>query len=330
MIFTLIFCLLNLAQPSGDRPVPHMIFEMEFDENWTVHHATLYGSVYYLEDVGSLSAEQAYEKFIDGQFTRIPKRAKFNKGYQTADWWFGITIENITEKDQIYYLAPFNAAIYKVNFFEFDVQGNLVDTDSSGYSIPALLGKTNARNDATPVLLSPKTKKIFLMKIDFNGGRSGTVFFLPNSFFSVMDDVWRAYYLGHFTGIYSAAVCISILAFLFFRKKVFLYLFAYSFCGLIIGLDYDRILWVILGNEIYTLIGSWIFPVTVQLLTLFILLFSRDIFRVYGKRVKEIPGLTIFINLQIAFVLLLIGSHFIFEPKQLVFYYRLCHYLGFH
>lgn len=329
MNFTLIFCLLNLAQPSGDRPVPHMIFEQEFYENWTIHHATLYGALYFLKDSGSLSAEQVYEKFIDGQFTRIPKRAKFNEGYQTADWWFGVVVENATEKEQRHALAPINAAIYKVDFYEFDDQGNLVETDSDGYSLPYSLTKRNSRADYAQVILPPKSKKIFLMKIDYNGGRSGTVFFLVNDIISSLAESWGAYYLGHFTGIYTSAIGISILGFLFFRRRVYLYLSAYSLCGLISGLDYDRMLWVILGFEDYTPIGSWLFPVLLLLFTLFVLLFSIEIFKEFGKRVVEIPRLNLFIIPQFVFVILLIGSHSVFEPKQLVFYYTLCHYLGF-
>ncbi len=328
MIFQVIFCLLTMFQTEEFRPVPHSVYGIDLGEPWNIHHATIHSSIYFLED-SVFSPQEAFDKYIKGNFAQIKGRAKFNEGYQTSDWWFGITIENPTDEEQLYGLAPFNAAIYKVEFFEFDDQGNLVDTDSSGYSIPVSLGKLNGRNDATPVLLSPKMKKYFLMKIDYNGGRSGTVFFLANSFFSQLEDVWRGYYLGHFTGIYTAVVTISFLAFLFFRKKVFLYLSAYSFCGLIGGLDYDRILWIILGHETYIMIGSWLFPVLYLFLTLFILLFSQEIFRVYGKRVKEIPGLSIFINLQFVFALVLIGSHYYFEPKQLVFYYRLCHYLGF-
>jgi len=329
MIFNLIFYWLILVQIVGDRPVPHIIFEEEFDENATVHHTTLYGTVYYLKDSGSWSAVQAYQKFINGQFTRIPKRAKFNQGYQSADWWFGVILENATEKEQSYSLVPFNAAIYKVDFFEFDDQGNLLETDSDGYSVTYSLTKQNSREDYAQVLLPPKSKKIFLMKIDYNGGRSGTVFFLASDIVGSMYESWAAYYLGHFTGIYSSAVGISILGFLFFKRRVYLYLSAYSLCGLIIGLDYDRMLWVMLGFEEYTLIGSWIFPVSVLLLTLFVLLFSIEIFKEFGKKVIGIPRLHLFTNSQFVFVILLIGSHMFFEPKQLVLYYRLCHYLGF-
>jgi len=329
MIFNLIFYWLILVQIVGDRPVPHIIFEEEFDDNSTVHHTTLYGTVYYLKDSGSWSAVQAYQKLINGQFTRIPKRAKFNQGYQSADWWFGVILENATEKEQSYSLVPFNAAIYKVDFFEFDDQGNLLETDSDGYSVTYSLTKQNSREDYAQVLLPPKSKKIFLMKIDYNGGRSGTVFFLASDIVGSMYESWAAYYLGHFTGIYSSAVGISILGFLFFKRRVYLYLSAYSFCGLIIGLDYDRMLWVMLGFEEYTLIGSWIFPVLILLLTLFILLFSIEIFKEFGNRVIEIPRLNLFINAQLVFVILLIGSHSFFEPKQLVFFHSLCHYLGF-
>ena len=328
MVFHLLFCLVTIFQTGDFRPVPHVILEHELQEPWNVHHSTIHSSVYFLEDSG-FSPEEAFAKYSQGEFTQIKGRAKFNKGYQTADWWFGITIENATDSEQIYALAPFNAAIYKVDFFEFDEHGNFVDTDSAGYSIPLLLGKFNARNDATPVFLPPKTKKIFLMKIDYNGGRSGTVFFLPNTHFSFMDDVWRGYYGGHFIGIYTAVVAIAFLGFLFFRKKVFLYLSAYSCCGLVNSMDNDRILFMILDSETYTPIGPWLFPVIFLLWMLFIILFSIEIFKVFGKRVRLIPGLYPIIYVQFAFLILLIGSHFFFESKQLVFFYSLCHYLGF-
>lgn len=167
------------------------------------------------------------------------------------------------------------------------------------------------------------------MKIDYNGGRSGTVFFLVNDIISSLAESWGAYYLGHFTGIYTSAIGISILGFLFFRRRVYLYLSVYSLCGLISGLDYDRMLWVILGFEDYTPIGSWLFPVLLLLFTLFVLLFSIEIFKEFGKRVVKIPRLNLFIIPQFVFVILLIGSHSVFEPKQLVFFYTLCHYLGF-
>lgn len=328
MVFHLLFCLVTIFQTGDFRPVPHLILEHELQEPWNVHHSTIHSSVYFLEDSG-FSPEQAYSKFFNGEFTQIKGRAKFNKGYQTVDWWFGITIENATDKEQLYALAPFNAAIYKVDFYEFDDQGNLVETDSDGYSLPYSLTKRNSRADYAQVILPPKSKKIFLMKIDYNGGRSGTVFFLVNDIISSLAESWGAYYLGHFTGIYTSAIGISILGFLFFRRRVYLYLSVYSLCGLISGLDYDRMLWVILGFEDYTPIGSWLFPVLLLLFTLFVLLFSIEIFKEFGKRVVKIPRLNLFIIPQFVFVILLIGSHSVFEPKQLVFFYTLCHYLGF-
>lgn len=328
MIINLIFCLLTLFQIEEFRPVPHSIYGIDLGEPWNIHNATIHNSVYFLED-SDLSPLEAFDKYIKGDFAQIKGRAKFNEGYQTSDWWFGITKENPTDKEQLYGLAPYNAAIFKVNFFEFDDQGNLVDTDSAGYSIPVSLGNSNARNDFTAAIFPPKSRKYFLMKIDYNGGRSGTVFFLVSSFFSQLEDVWRGYYEGHFIGIYTAVVAIAFLGFLFFRKKVFLYLSAYSFCGLVNSMDNDRILYLILGDEVYTLLGSWLFPLNFLLWMLFIILFSIEIFKVFGKRVRLIPGLYPIINLQFAFLILLVGSHFFFESKQLVFFYSLCHYLGF-
>lgn len=328
MIINLIFCLLTLFQIEEFRPVPHSIYGIDLGEPWNIHNGTIHNSVYFLED-SDFSPQEAFDKYIKGDFAQIKGRAKFNEGYQTSDWWFGITIENPTDKEQLYNLSPYNAAIFKVNFFEFDDKGNLVDTDSAGYSIPVSLGKTNARNDFTAAIFPPKSRKYFLMKIDYNGGRSGTVFFLVSSFFAQLEDVWRGYYEGNFIGIFTAVVAIAFLGFLFFRKKVFLFLSAYSFCGLVSAMDNDRIFYLILNSETYTLLGSWLFPVNFLLWMLFIILFSIEIFKVFGKRVRLIPGLYPIINLQFAFLILLVGSHFFFESKQLVFCYSLCLYMGF-
>lgn len=330
MIFNLIFCWLTLVQIGGEKPVSHIIFEEEFDENWTVHHATLYGSVYYLQDEGALSAEQAFRKFTEGEFIRIEKRAKFNKGYQSADWWFALMVENSTAGEQFVTLSAFNAAIHKMDFFEFDYEGNLLETDAAGYSIPGMERKANARNDYTTVNFPPKSKKVLLMKIDFNGGRSGTVFYLTNYQMDRRDESWRAFYLGNMSGIYTAVVVIALLGFLFFRKKVYLFLSGYSLFGLILIIDIDRILLDLIGIENYTLMGTWIFPLSMLLFTTFLLLFTVQVFKDFGKRILEIPGLSIFLYLQFAFVFFLLGAYFFFfGPKELVFYLTICHYIGF-
>jgi signal transduction histidine kinase len=330
MILSLIFCFFTLAENGGNKSVSHIIFDEEFNENWTVHHATLYGSVYYLEDMEQLSAEEAYEKFSAGEFNPIAKRAKFNKGYQSSDWWFALRVENSTEKEQLVTLSAFNAAIFKVDFFEYDAGGNLMATDAAGYSIPGMQRRANARNDYTTVNFPPKSKRVLMMKIDFNGGRSGTVFYLTNYQMDRRDESWRAYYLGHMSGIYTAVVAISLLGFLFFRKKVYLFLSGYSIFGLILTIDIDRILLDLLGIENYLLIGAWIFPISILLFTTYLLLFTIQIFKVYGKKIIDIPWIPIFANLQFVLVALLIVANFLyFEPKELVSYFSFCHYVGF-
>lgn len=330
MIFSLIFCFMTLVFPMDNRPVSHVIFEEEFDENWTVHHATLYGTVYYLQDTGSWSAEQAFEKFTDGEFIRIPKRAKFNKGYQESDWWFALTVENSTAREQFVTLSAYNASIFKIDFFEFDAEGNLLETDAAGYSIPGMQRKANARNDYTTVNFPPKSKRVLMMKIDFNGGRSGTVFYLTNYKMNRRDESWRAFYGGNISGIYTAVIVISLLGFMFFRKKVYLYLSGYSLFGLILIVDIDRILLEIIGIEKYVLIGPWIFPTSMLLFTTFLLLFTVQIFKVFGKMTVIIPGLSVFVNLQFVLVSILIVADFLFyESKDLANYLNFFHYVGF-
>lgn len=330
MIFNLIFCWLTLVRIGDEKPVAHIIFEEEFDENWTVHHATLYGTLYYLEDTGEFLPEEAYIKFIKGEFNPIPKRAKFNKGYQSTDWWFGLTVENTTAMEQVFTLSAFNAAIFRVDFFEFDAEGNLLEADAAGYSIPGMQRKANARNDYTVVNFPPKSKRILLMKIDYMGGRSGTVFYLTNYQMDRRDESFRAYYLGHLSGVYSAVFAISILGFLFFSKKVYLSLSGYSLFGLILITDADRILLDIIGIEKYILIGPWIFPVSILLFTTFLLLFTVQIFKVFGKKIVEIPGVSVFAYLQFFFISLLLFGYFFFDgAKELKAYLTICHYIGF-
>lgn len=329
MIFTLIFCLLNLAQPSGDRPVPYVIRDSELDEEFNILNIMLYGTVYYFKEIEPISAAEAYEKLIAGEFVRIPQRARFNKGFQEFDYWFATDIENMTNREHQITYGPYYGSFYRIDYYEFDAHGNLLATDAAGYSVPGIQRKLNHRNDSFEVVLPPKSKKTLLIRADFRGGKTSSAYYSGEYQSVLRDSGWRAFLVGLISGRLYAIAVLGLLVFLFFRQKVYLFLSLYIGFGILIFLDADQSILDVLDNATYIKMGPWFAPISSLLFSTFALLFTHELFRINVKEQILTLWIPRFGMFQLAYVGICLLLFFnLLEPKQMSVFYTISQYLG--
>jgi signal transduction histidine kinase len=329
MIFSLIFCLLTMFQISGEKPISHLILDEELDEEFNIFNIMLYGTVYYLEEISPLSANEAYEKFYEGDFVRLPQRAQFNKGYQKSDYWFAITIENMTNHEHLMTFSAYYASFFKIDYYEFDAFGNLLGTDVGGYSVSGNKRKINHRNDNFEVVFPPKSKKTLLMKADFMGGKTSSTYYLGEYQSVIRDSGWRAFMIGIIIGRLYTIVVLGILVFLFFKQRIYLFLSLYVFFGVLIVLEGDRNFLDFLDMETYIKMGPWLTPISSLLFTIFALLFTHDLFGINGKKTTVGRWISKFGILQLVYAVICLVLYFYYlEPKEMPIFYTACHYLG--
>ncbi|MCH6233591.1 ATP-binding protein [Cognataquiflexum rubidum] len=329
MIFSLIFCLLNLLQPVGERPVTYVIRDSELDEEFNILNIMLYGTVYYFKEIEPTSAAEAYEKFFAGEFVRIPQRARFNKGFQEFDYWFATDIENMTNREHQITYDAYYGSFYRIDYYEFDAHGNLLTTDAAGYSVPGNKRKLNHRNDSFEVVLPPRSKKTLFIRANFMGGKTSSAFYSGEYQSVLRDSGWRAFLVGLISGRLYAIAVLGFLVFLFFRQKIYLFLSLYIGFGILIFLDADQSILDVLDNATYLKTGPWFAPISSLLFSTFALLFTHELFRINLKEQTLTLWIPRFGMFQLAYVgiCLLLFFNFL-EPKEMPIFYTISQYLG--
>lgn len=266
------------------------------------------------EEKEILPLDSLFKKFISGNFWSIGNQKLFNQGYTESIWWFGFSIQNISEEINKFVFSPVGAAIREGILYSFNEAGELLNTQYSGFMYGGENRDMKSRINSYQVSFEPGETIHFLLKLDSRGLNTYIPFYLDTINYYWEYETYRTAVYATVAGILIMATIIALFFWLYFKENMYLTFSAYVTSCLVLILEEDGFLHLWFYGEKFGILSAIIIPLFSLLMSFFLLLFIHQFFDLNVQNNPKFKWTRVYLIFLVSFALTIFSS-LLFQEK---------------
>lgn len=183
---------------------------------------------YQADTLANMPWQTAAASYNSGQFkTWLPNKV-FNKGYTgVSSYWFAFTMKNVSGHYRQMFWSVANQVDSAILYTADSTGLVLKRTDTVRAFAPVEDRVVKVRRIAFSLELTPGEKQVYFMRVFYGSHKE---WYLPMWFEQQMQvDTYRGIILGMYVGVYLFVILVSVLLFIFFKKKIYAWYAVYIF-----------------------------------------------------------------------------------------------------